>query len=286
MPLLKTPAIVLKSRKWGDADRIVTFFTLKHGKVRGVARGARRMRSRFGGALEPFVYCDLVLYEKPGDSLYRVSQTDIQQAFHPLRTSLETIAGAARLANLAGAVTADGDAVPRVFHALLEGFRAIQGSEDPSLTAALYELEILRFAGYLPHLDRCNVCQGRASGGAWYFSSRAGGTVCTACVKREPARCPAVSPACLAFFRQVLRMDPARLPRLKASASLRNELHEVIELYVDNVAGRRMPRTHGMLGEGRVSACPGWAGGVAAERPAPYQRTACPVASETTVTCS
>src|SRR5947209_14743169 len=77
MPLLKTPAIVLKSRKWGDADRIVTFFTLKHGKVRGVARGARRMKSRFGGTLEPFVYCDLVLYEKPGDSLYRVSQTDV-----------------------------------------------------------------------------------------------------------------------------------------------------------------------------------------------------------------
>jgi DNA repair protein RecO (recombination protein O) len=266
MPLRKTPAIVLKSRKWGDADRIVTFFTLKHGKVRGVARGARRMKSRFGGALEPFVHCDLVLYEKPGDSLYRVSQTDIRQAFHPLRNSLETIAGAARLANLAGAVTADGDAVPRVFHALLEGFRAIQGSEDPGLTAALFELEILRFAGYLPHLDRCNVCQGRGSGGAWYFSPRAGGTVCTACVKREPARCPAVSPACLAFFRQVLRMDPARLSRLKPTAAIRNELYDVIELYVECVAGRRMPRAHAMLGEGRV------AGEMAAERPAPYQR--------------
>src|SRR2546426_1009405 len=188
MPLLKTPAIVLKSRKWGDADRIVTYFTLKHGKVRGVARGARRMKSRFGGTLEPFVYCDLVLYEKPGDSLYRVSQTDVREAFHPLRSSLETIAGAAR-------------------------------------------------------------------------------------VKREPARCPAVSPACLAFFRQVLRMDPARLPRLKASASLRNELHEVIELYVDHVAGRRMPRTHGMLGEGRVSARPGRAGEtLAAEPQRVYQR--------------
>src|SRR5256712_7967381 len=117
MPLLKTPAIVLKSRKWGDADRIVTFFTLKHGKVRGVARGARRMKSRFGGTLEPFVYCDLVLYEKPGDSLYRVSQTDVREAFHPLRSSLETIAGAARLANLAGGGARGGGAVPRVCHA-------------------------------------------------------------------------------------------------------------------------------------------------------------------------
>ena len=161
MPFLKTPAVVLKSRKWGDADRIVTFFTLKHGKVRGVARGARRMKSRFGSSLEPFVHCDLVLFEKPGDTLYRVSQTDIRHAFPSIRTSLEAITGAARLANLAGAVTADGDAVPRVFQALLEGLRAVGDSGDPVLTAALYELEILRFAGYLPHLDRCNACQQR-----------------------------------------------------------------------------------------------------------------------------
>src|SRR2546427_5214242 len=208
MPLLKTPAIVLKSRKWGDADRIVTFFTLKHGKIRGVARGARRKKSRFGGTLEPFIHCDLVLYEKPGDTLYRVSQTDVRQAFHPLRNSLEAIAGAARLANLAGAVTADGDAVPRVFHALLEGFRAIQGSEDHGLTTALYELEILRFAGYLPHLDRCNVCQGRASGGGRGFSPRAGGPGCTARARRGPAPRPPPSPALPALFPPALPMDP------------------------------------------------------------------------------
>jgi DNA repair protein RecO (recombination protein O) len=247
MPLLKTPAVVLKSRKWGDADRIVTFFTLKYGKVRGVARGARRMKSRFGSALEPFVHCDLLLFEKPGDTLYRVSQTDIRHAFPCIRTSLEAITGAARLANLAGAVTADGDAVPRVFHALLEGLRVIEDSGDPALTAALYELEILRFAGYLPHLDRCNACQARANGGTWFFSPRAGGTVCSACVRREPVRCPAVSPACLAFFRQALRMELSRLPRLKPTAAIRNELYEVVELYVECVAGRRMPRTHGLF---------------------------------------
>ena len=251
MPLLKTPAVVLKSRKWGDADRIVTFFTLKHGKVRGVARGARRMKSRFGSSLEPFVHCDLVLFEKPGDTLYRISQTDISHAFPSIRTSLEAITGAARLANLAGAVTADGDAVPHVFHALLEGLRAIEDSGDPVLTAALYELEILRFAGYLPHLDRCNACQERTNGGAWFFSPRAGGTVCSACVRREPVRCPSVSPACLAFFRQALRMELTLLPRLKPTAAIRNELYEVIELYVECVTGRRMPRAQGMVAEKR-----------------------------------
>src|SRR5437868_4900245 len=134
MPLLKTAGIVLKSRKWGEADRIVTFFTLKYGKIRGVARGARRMKSRFGSALEPFVHCDLDLFEKHGDSLYRISQAGIRESFYSLRDSLERIAGAARLANLAGAITADGDAVPRIFHALSEGFRAIEASDDAEMT--------------------------------------------------------------------------------------------------------------------------------------------------------
>lgn len=107
MALLKTSAIVLKSRKWGEADRIVTLFTATHGKAHGVARGARRMKSRFGSALEPFVHCDLELFEKHGDSLYRISQADIRHSFPALRGSLEKIAGAARLANLTGAVTAE-----------------------------------------------------------------------------------------------------------------------------------------------------------------------------------
>lgn len=264
MPLLKTRAIVLKSHKWGEADRIVSFFTLKHGKVRGVARGARRMKSRFGSALEPFVHCELILFEKHGDSLYRISQADILDSFHSLQDSLDTIAAAARLANLAGAVTADGDAVPRVFRALLEGFRAIEQGEDPALTAALFELEILRFTGYLPHLDRCISCQAPASGGTWFFSPRAGGSVCRACARREPVGCQAVSPACLAFFRQALRIDPARLPRFKPTASVRRELREAIELYVDYVAGRRMPRTGSFL---------------AAEAPLLYERAVVSVAS-------
>src|SRR5439155_994169 len=128
MGLSKTPAIVLKSRKWGDADRIVTFFTLKHGKVRGVARGARRMKSRFGS-----------------------------------RQSTAT--------------------------------------------------------------DR------------WFFSPRGGGTLCGPCARHEPVRCALISPASLAFFRQALRMDPALLPRLKATAPVREELRDAIELYVDYVAG-------------------------------------------------
>src|SRR5438132_686392 len=95
--LLKTPAITLKSRKWGEADRIVTFFTLQYGKLRGVARGARRIRSRFGSALEPFVHCDLNLFEKHNDPLYRITQVDIRETFPQLREDLALMSAAARM---------------------------------------------------------------------------------------------------------------------------------------------------------------------------------------------
>ena len=92
MPLIKTLAITLKSRKWGEADRIVTFYTKEIGKIRGVARGARRQKSRLGAAIEPLTICELNLFEKSGDSLYRVSQVDLVEPFVRFRENLTLMA--------------------------------------------------------------------------------------------------------------------------------------------------------------------------------------------------
>ena len=100
MPLIKTVAITLKSLKWGDADRIVTFYAKDLGKIRGVGRGARRLKSRMGAALEPLSICDLNLFEKSGDSLYRVSQVDLIEPFRHFRENLTMMAAAARMTNV------------------------------------------------------------------------------------------------------------------------------------------------------------------------------------------
>ena len=88
MPLVKTTAIILRSRKWGDADRIVTVYAKNLGKIRGVARGARRQKSRFGAAIEPFSVCRLNLFEKTGDSLFRISHVDLVRSSQMLREDL------------------------------------------------------------------------------------------------------------------------------------------------------------------------------------------------------
>lgn len=254
MALLKTSAIALKSRRWGEADRIVTFYTLTFGKVRGVARGARRIKSRFGSAIEPFVHSELNLFEKAGDSLYRVTQADIREPFGPLREDLTRMSAAARLTNLVAAVTADHDPGPRIFETLLAGLRALSGAQEPGLVTLLFQVKLLGLTGFRPQTDHCAACgreaaatagQVDAAGGArrGAFAPHAGGLVCGACASRQPDRCLPLSPGGLALLRQAIRWSPAVVTRLKAAGLVRQELEAAVDAYVTVVAGRRLPAT-------------------------------------------
>ncbi len=248
MALFKTSAIVLKSRKWGEADRIVTFYTARFGKLRGVARGARRLKSRFGSALEPFVYCDLNLFEKPNDSLYRITQVDIQEPFARLRENLGLMAGAGRLVNLVNAMTAEGDSCPKVFETLVEGLRALQAYREPALIALLFQIRLLGQTGYRPQTDHCAACGGPFDRSN-LFSPLAGGLVCGRCAEQGSSGGVRMSPGSQALLQQVLRMNPEALPRLKATGQVRAELEEAVEAYVTVVAGKRLPPTDFLAAE-------------------------------------
>lgn len=254
MALLKTPAVSLKSRKWGEADRIVTFYTLRVGKLRGVARGARRIKSRFGSALEPFVHCDLNLFEKHGDSLYRITHADIRESFSGLREDLAVMSGAARMVNLVAAVTAEGDPSPRIFATLLEGLRAIQSGGEPGLTTLLFQVRLLGLTGFQPQTDHCAACgkDFAPSGGLEVnrFVAQAGGLVCSFCAGRHTDRCVHLSPGSLAFLKQALRLPVTVVTRLKAAGRVRVEVEAAIESYVTVVAGKRLPPVDFLAAEG------------------------------------
>lgn len=254
MSLLKTPAVSLKSRKWGEADRIVTFYTLRFGKLRGVARGARRIKSRFGSALEPFVHCDLNLFEKHGDSLYRITQADLREPFAGLREDLAVISGAARMVNLVAAVTVEGDPSPRIFATLLDGLRVLQDGGEPALTALLFQIRLLGLTGFQPQTDHCAACgkDVMPSGGREVrrFSAQAGGLVCVPCAGRFPDRCAPLSPGSLAFLRQALRLPATAVTRLKAAGRVRAEVEAAVESYVTVVAGKRLPPVDFLAAEG------------------------------------
>ncbi|MEP6932972.1 MAG: DNA repair protein RecO [Nitrospirota bacterium] len=241
MSLIKTTAITLKSRKWGDADRIVTFYTKEMGKVRGVARGARRMKSRLGASLEPLTICDLDLLEKSGDSLFRISQVDLVESFPRFREDLTLMTAAARMVNVVGAVTPDRDPDLQIFETLELGLRTLVTSQDPALTTLLFQIRLLGLIGFRPQTDHCAACgKGRLMEEP-QFSPLSGGLVCDVCAARQVFRCLPLSRGSLAFLHQALRLSPAVVDRLKAAGQVRQEVENAIEGYVTVVAGRQLP---------------------------------------------
>jgi DNA repair protein RecO (recombination protein O) len=241
MPLVKTVAITLKSRKWGEADRIVTLYAKQLGKIRAVARGARRLKSRMGAALEPLTMCELNLFEKSGDSLYRVSQVDLIEPFVKFREDLGLMGAAARMANVVGAVTPDGDPDPELFDTLEQGLRSLVTSDDPELTALLFQIRLLGLTGFRPQTDHCAACGKTRVIHEPQFSPASGGLVCATCAAHQRFPCLPLSRGSLAFLQQALRLAPTMVTRLRADGQVRCEVEDAIEGYVTVVAGRRIP---------------------------------------------
>ncbi len=242
MPLVKTTAIILRSRKWGDADRIVTCYTKHLGKIRGVARGARRAKSQFGASLEPFTVCHLNLFEKQGDSLFRISHVDLVTSFQSLREDLELMTSAARMVNVVSAVTPDGDPDLQLFETLEQGLASLaERRGDPAFTALIFQIRLLGLTGFRPQTDHCAACGKTRLVGEPQFSAAAGGLVCPTCAARQRTSCVTLSRGSVLFLQQAIRLAPLLVTRLRATGQVRSEIEEAIEGYVTVVAGRRLP---------------------------------------------
>ncbi len=177
---LKTEGIVLRSLRYGEADRILHLYTPDRGRVSAIAKGVRRARSRFGGRLEPFFRLDLVLYEGRSELLTVTSVETI--AGHPrLREDAGALDGAARACEAVARVFDDGDPHRGVYH-LLANELALLDHEPQKAgrpNALAFRLKLLLAAGFAPQLAACASCgeQEHLAG----FSGAAGGVVCAAC---------------------------------------------------------------------------------------------------------
>jgi DNA repair protein RecO (recombination protein O) len=241
MALVTTNAIVLKSMRWGEADRILTFFSLRLGKVRGIARGARRMKSRFGGMLEPFSSVNLTLFDKRNDGLASVSQVDSLESFISLRENLDHIWAASCMVALVDGVTADRDPSPTIFHTLLEGLRSLVRTDDPGLLTLIFQIHVLGQSGFQPQIDQCASCGRDVGEQSSWFSPSAGGRLCGPCDRGSWDYCLPMSQGSTAFLRQARRIPFALAARLKATGQVRREVEDIVETYARTVVGKRLP---------------------------------------------
>jgi DNA repair protein RecO (recombination protein O) len=181
MSLHQTQGIVIGRRALGESDRLVDFFTRDHGRVRGVAKSARRTRSRFGSALELFTLGELVFFDTGRSELVRVDHFDIVHSFLRVREHLERLGRGAWVVECLTRLTADRDPQPALFGLTLRSLRALETGARPQRVSTCFALRAVDLLGHRPRLDRCADC-GRSYPfpGAW-LDVVAGGLLCSGC---------------------------------------------------------------------------------------------------------
>lgn len=157
--IVRTDAIVLKSMRYRDSSKIVTLYTRSFGKVSVVAKGARDIKSKFGGSLEPMTYISVVFYKKPHRELHLLSHADILEEYHVLHTEYENLSFGYAVVDLLNAVMHGEEEHPAVFHLLQETLRTIDtGTKNLINVFYWYEMRLAALLGFAMGLDRCGVC--------------------------------------------------------------------------------------------------------------------------------
>ncbi|MQA04798.1 MAG: DNA repair protein RecO [Streptosporangiales bacterium] len=180
MSLYRDEAVVLRTQKLGEADRIVTLLTRRNGRVRAVAKGVRRTTSRFGSRLEPFTHVDLQLYE--GRSLDIVTQAEALRPYgqHIATDYVRYTSGTAMLETAERLTPEEREPSVQLFLLLVGGLRTLaDGSHAAVLVLDSFLLRALAVAGWSPSLGDCARC-GTGGPHRW-FSVASGGTVCGDC---------------------------------------------------------------------------------------------------------
>ena len=219
MPLRNSRAIVLRHYRFAEADKIVVFLTREFGKLRGIAKGARRMRSRFGGGLEVGTEIELTFFEKESRDLVSIDRCDIvRSSFATLREPL-LVSAVSYFTDLVDSFAPErerNDRLFRLLQAVLGSFSA-DSDTDCEKTIRYFEAWILRLGGFYPRNKTCPACgQTLAVSGANYDHERSR-LGCPQCFKKGSP----LSPAAIGYTEHLWKTPPGDIGAPKKTAPLR-----------------------------------------------------------------
>jgi DNA repair protein RecO (recombination protein O) len=237
--LYRDTAVVLRTHKLAEADRIVVLFTKEHGKVRAVAKGVRKTKSRIGGRLEPLTHAALLVYEGRGE-LQTISQADAMEHFRPIRDDLQLLTRGLSLLEVVDQVTHEGQADERLYQMLLGALRTLAAGPSPLLVPA-FLLKVLAHEGVGPELD---VCVGCGAGEPLVaFDAREGGVLCRSCRRGLPLGADA-----LELVRRILGGGLADVLREPAGPAT-HEVEVLATVAMEHHLERRLRAVHVLEGD-------------------------------------
>ena len=234
MPLRETEAIVLRSYKLGEADKIVSLFTRKFGRLRGFAGGARRRTSRFGGSLEPLTYLRVWFYERENRDLVRLNSTEVVESFMEIQKEYEVQIAAQYVAEVCDHFMPEREANDRVFRLVVHVFRGLKQPDHLDAILCYFSAWMLRLGGVLSDLDQCGLCGQTLGVGAAYYGNFWEGLCCTGCRRGQGRQLVAASrELCRSTRGQTLEQWCRSSPEMEKSRSLRQFLDEQIERHIE-----------------------------------------------------
>lgn len=178
MALYREVGIVLRTMRLGEADKIVTIVTQGRGKVRAVAKGVRKTKSRFGGRLEPLQHVSLQLYE--GRNLDTITQVETIDHFRAIREDLDRLTQATTMLEVVDALVQEGEENPRLHQMLLGALRTLEAAPSPLVVPSFF-WKLLAHEGFRPLLDQCATCGSAEKLVA--FDLNEGGVLCRNCAR-------------------------------------------------------------------------------------------------------
>ena len=240
MPLRETEAIVLRTYRLGEADKIVSLFTRQFGRLRAAAGGAQRTKSRYGGTLEPLSYIRLWLFERENRDLLRLNSAELLESFFDMQKDYRRQVAAQYLVEASERLLPEREVNERAFRLIVAVLRALKRSPEIDRPLLYFNYWLLRLGGYLPDLERCFSCGREIGEEAGYYGPGSEGAFCVACQKTRPgASRRKISAQALALAR-VMRQSPLERWLAEPSPPETGEARQFFEELVETHAEKKL----------------------------------------------
>ena len=236
----KTEAFVLKSLGYGESDLIITFYSREYGKIKGIAKGAKKSKKRFSNVFEPFSRTRVIFTRKNRDMLAFIESCEIVDHYVPIREDLEKTLVASYFIDLAEHFSPEGKTNEALF-LLLEDFLSLMTRENVSdAMIRFFEMRLLRISGFEPALDACVRCKTPVTNGSsYYFRPQEGGITCSNCVRPERYEQP-ISAGTIRTLLLGREMDLEKIKRVYLTEGLAGESRNILLGFIAYVLGKEV----------------------------------------------
>jgi DNA repair protein RecO (recombination protein O) len=239
MPAKAVEAIVLQVKPYGEADLIIDFFSSKWGRIRGIAKGAKRSKKRFVHCLEPLNRVRLNIFEKQNIALARIDQGELLDPFPEIRKDFRKWGQAAYFCEMIKELFAVGDANPMVFELIRESLQGLDQEKGDQDIFIIFQVRLLKLAGYALYLNTCLNCGKKAEEmGEAFFSLVRGGILCPLCLRGDKGF--RLSSGAIRSIRQSMSMTLPQVFRIRFSKETRSEIEELLGSFSRHIMGKEL----------------------------------------------